>query len=893
MNTERKCPECGISLPADAPAGLCPRCLLQSASVTQSASEGGSGGGTIASTRPTPGSQYGGYQILRLLGRGGMGEVYEADHLESGRRVALKVMNHSLTSETDRLRFLREGRLAASVSHPNVIYVFGSEEIEGVPVIAMELVHEGTLKDVVRKRGPLPVGEAVEQVLQVIAGLEAANTTGVLHRDIKPGNCFVGVDGTVKVGDFGLSISTLARPESMVTTAGSVLGTPGMASPEQLRGEELDVRSDIYSVGATLYYLLTGKLPFLGDDMVQLIANVLDQPPKSPAVHRPDLPSGLVRIILRCLAKERAKRFTSYTELADALRPFDETETEPAGLGKRTVAYLLDSLIASLPMFVAIAQTGYAYDDPFLAERTVATGLWLLAQMMFGWTYFTVAEGIWGGGFGKALCGIRVVSPDGSAPGLGRALGRVAIFELSSLIPMVVVLMTWTGEQYRKLYHDSDFLWTDWLMMVVTLLFFCTMRRSNGFAAIYDLATGTRVVRRELGEHRPTCLPIGMPLRSLKGPGQIGPYAIIGQVADWNDESLLLAHDPALRRDVWIHRKNNGESAVSARRRECARPTRLRWLNGRTDDGEYWDAFEAPAGRPLLDVVTAPQSWTAVRFWLRDLVEEFQAMQDDGEAEMSLDHAWVREDGRLLVLDFPAPGVESKDPGRCTSLESLQQGLAKLADRAHVGDLHEAPIKGPRPLAAQSFVQRLKAGAFESLPVLLGNLQSLTRQSGQASGRLRVGGILMGLIPAVFLSLAMYFTMTNEARRWDSAWREMFAERPTLRHALLADVGALDAAMVQQIILYTGSEYADLLTNSAFWADGELGRQLITEEREYLTNAVALVKYTESSELEAARRQAREIVRRVVGADHEIAMESGLMLFLIFYSIAALFRSFP
>ncbi|MGB0581033.1 MAG: serine/threonine-protein kinase [Limisphaerales bacterium] len=306
MNTQKNCPECGVELPPDAPVGLCPRCLLQSATAPQSSTGEGSGG--IASARPVIGADYGGYQIIRLLGRGGMGEVYEADHLASGRRVALKVMNHSLTSETDRMRFLREGRLAASVSHPNVIYVYGSEEIDGVPVIAMELVHEGTLKDVVRKRGPLPVGEAVEQMLQVIAGLEAANVTGVLHRDIKPGNCFVGADGTVKVGDFGLSISTLARPESMVTTAGSVLGTPGLASPEQLRGEELDVRSDIYSVGATLYHLLTGRLPFNAEDLVQLIANVLDQPPKSPADHRPDLPAGLVRVILRCLAKDRGQR---------------------------------------------------------------------------------------------------------------------------------------------------------------------------------------------------------------------------------------------------------------------------------------------------------------------------------------------------------------------------------------------------------------------------------------------------------------------------------------------------------------------------------------------------------------------------------------------------------
>ena len=138
----------------------------------------------------------------------------------------------------------------------------------------------------------------------------------------------------------------------------------------------------------------------------------------------------------------------------------------------------------------------------------------------------------------------------------------------------------------------------------------------------------------------------------------------------------------------------------------------------------------------------------------------------------------------------------------------------------------------------------------------------------------------------------MYFTMMNEARRWDASWNEMFSDRPSLRHALLADVGAVDAIMVQQIILYTGSEYADLLTNSTFWADPELGRQLITEEREYLTNAVELVKVTDLTELKAARKQGRQIVHWVVGSDHEIAMESGQMLFLILYSIGALVSLF-
>src|SRR5436190_6884613 len=204
---------------------------------------------------PKPGALFGGYRIVSELGRGGMGTVFEAEHLESGRRLAIKVLSHKLNSMADRARFLREGRLAGSINHPNSVYVFGTEEIGDTPVIAMELIGGGTLQDHVQRGGPLAIAEAVDAILQVIAGLEAAQAVGILHRDIKPANCFVDVDGTVKVGDFGLSISTGARDDTNITMHGQFLGTPAFCPPEQLRGEELNVRSDMYSVGITLFFL--------------------------------------------------------------------------------------------------------------------------------------------------------------------------------------------------------------------------------------------------------------------------------------------------------------------------------------------------------------------------------------------------------------------------------------------------------------------------------------------------------------------------------------------------------------------------------------------------------------------------------------------------------------
>ena len=163
-----------------------------------------------------------------------MGEVFEAEDLRSGTRVAIKASGRPLDGEADRTRFLREGRLAAAIGHPNVVYVFAADECRGVPVIVTELVTGGTLRDLVERQGRLAAMEAVDLMRQVAAGLDAAAREGVVHRDVKPSNCFVDTEGQIKIGDFGLAISTL---EVAVRPRGAgIEGTLAFASPEQLRG---------------------------------------------------------------------------------------------------------------------------------------------------------------------------------------------------------------------------------------------------------------------------------------------------------------------------------------------------------------------------------------------------------------------------------------------------------------------------------------------------------------------------------------------------------------------------------------------------------------------------------------------------------------------------------
>src|SRR5271157_5318600 len=177
-----QCPVCGRQLPPHVPPRRCPHCLLRQGLPTGPGEAPDDAGAAtdLKADRAVPqrGETFGHYRIGRLLGQGGMGAVFEAEDLESGRRVALKVLGHRLDSPEARSRFLREGRLAASVNHPNSVYVFGTEDIAGIPVIAMELVGGGTLHDRVSRQGPRPVGEAVDSVLQIIAGLEAAQQVG-------------------------------------------------------------------------------------------------------------------------------------------------------------------------------------------------------------------------------------------------------------------------------------------------------------------------------------------------------------------------------------------------------------------------------------------------------------------------------------------------------------------------------------------------------------------------------------------------------------------------------------------------------------------------------------------------------------------------------------------
>jgi serine/threonine protein kinase len=759
-----RCPQCGAGLAADAPEGLCPQCLLNVGLPAQSDARrgeavtvppSGSFGLPDPSRRdlrglPEVGRQYGAYRLVRLLGTGGMGAVYEAEHLESGRRLALKVLGHSVGSPEARARFLREGRLAASINHPNSVYIYGTEEIEGTPVIAMELEAGGTLQDRVRQDGPLPVTEAVDAILQIIAGLEAAQAAGVLHRDVKPSNCFVGADGTVKVGDFGLSISTVGRGETNLTIAGSFLGTPSFSSPEQLRGDELNVGSDMYSVGVTLYYLLTGRAPFEADNMVRLLATVLERPAESPGKLRPEIPEGLGRAVLRCLEKQPANRFKDYHELRRALLPFNSTAPTPGTLGLRFLAGAIDVLLwnlAAIPVHLLVVPRLSWLTDP-LASRGWSSHLVLAVVGFILWIlYYTVPEGVWGAAPGKALCHLRVVALNRNVPGVPKALIRAAIILALPTIPFWIIF--WLDPMAGDPFTGKE----GWLPLLIAhsywpllALMFSMARRRNGFAGLHGLLSRTRVIRKPAYQARPGLATEAEAPPTTEATPAIGPYHVLHSLDEADAGELLVGYDARLLRKVWLRRLPNGAPPVAATVRGLGRSGRLRWLTGKRSPNECWDAYEYISGEPLVNLLHRRQPWRSVRYWLLDLATELDAGMKDQSlpAALGLDRVWITADGRAKLLDFQAPGI--REPGPLSGMQPLAGGdvasvrlfLNQVAIAALEGRVvdAEAARSGapavPLPLHARTFLNELPAFQTPELPVaalgpLLGKVASVSR----------------------------------------------------------------------------------------------------------------------------------------------------------------------
>ncbi len=285
-----------------------------------------------------PGAKLGDYEVKGLLGSGGMGEVYRARDTRLAREVAIKVLPAFYSSDPDRLRrFEQEARAAAALNHPNILAVFQMGTYEGSPYLVSELLEGSTLRELLA-RGPLPVRKAIDFGVQVAHGLAAAHEKGIVHRDLKPENLFVTKNGRAKILDFGLaklaraplSSRQSASTGSVGTDTGVVMGTVGYMAPEQVRGQNLDYRTDIFAFGAILYEMLTGNRAFQKPTSAETMSSILNEEPPGISQILPSLPPALARVVHRCLEKSPEQRFQSASDLAFALEALSDSGMSPA-----------------------------------------------------------------------------------------------------------------------------------------------------------------------------------------------------------------------------------------------------------------------------------------------------------------------------------------------------------------------------------------------------------------------------------------------------------------------------------------------------------------------------------------------------------------------------------
>jgi serine/threonine protein kinase/Tol biopolymer transport system component len=283
------------------------------------------------------GTKVGQYEIISPLGAGSMGEVYRARDLQLNREVAIKILPSFVKTDPDRLaRFEIEAKAAGALNHPNILSVYQMGTHDGAPYLVCELLEGKTLAESLR-RGPLPIRQAIQFGVQIAHGLSAAHEKGIVHRDLKPENLFVTKDGRIKILDFGLAkvippkegISNLA---STVTRIGVAMGTVGYMSPEQVRGQSVDQRTDIFAFGAILYEMVMGKRSFLKSTEADTVSAILNEEPPPITQLAPDAPPALERVIRRCIEKNPEQRFRSASDLAFALEALSDPGTLRSGI---------------------------------------------------------------------------------------------------------------------------------------------------------------------------------------------------------------------------------------------------------------------------------------------------------------------------------------------------------------------------------------------------------------------------------------------------------------------------------------------------------------------------------------------------------------------------------
>lgn len=693
------------------------------------------------------------YRILSKLGSGGMGIVYEAEELDSGRRVALKILQSDLRHSEEALqRFRREAESAAAISHNNCVFLYGVTEIDGAPAIAMELVEGETVEERITKSKqppalPIPITTAAGWMLQILDGLGAAHRAGVIHRDVKPSNCFITSDGTVKIGDFGLS--RLLGPDIQLTQSGQFVGSPLFAAPEQIKGDVVTPATDVYSAGATLFTILTGRPPFEGQNIGAVLARILGDPPPSVRSLRPDVPAGMDKILQKALAKNARDRFQSMQQMRHALEPFAGDRTTVAALGRRVGGFILDQGLSVLLFWTLTVPILSAFNISVVgasSDPVNASAVDVIATFASTFTiailYFGYCEWRFGATVGKWLLGQRVVDLENRPPKAWRIMVRTLVFHAVIIsFSMGLLFISGHSKQTFIINFGPSFSLSGYVVVLVS------MRKSNAFRGIHEFASGTRVVESATTQSNEDTAPLPE-LRAL--PATVmdaGPWKILGLLSQALEGPIYLAHDPRLKRDLWLHVHARADAPAVP----PSGPHEVRWLGRTAINGVVYDSFEAVPGAPVLEYLERPRaySWTTALSIARSAIDLAGSISDDIDPR----RLWVTTRGEVKIAPcaFGISGANAR-PGS-TSRDLLRQ-LASVvlfgdeAARGHgVGD---APIT--------SMEQVRKALGLQGSGAL-GAASAAIRESAGASPAVLRGVRLLQMFMGNVLLLFSFFIM--------------------------------------------------------------------------------------------------------------------------------------
>ncbi|MFK7769733.1 MAG: protein kinase [Mariniblastus sp.] len=739
------------------------------------------------------------YRLERWLGSGGMGNVWEAVEVKTGRRVALKRLSKSMVTDESYLkRFVREARLAAKISHPRVTFVYNTGTDKGQPYIAMELMPGKTLADKVESEGPLDIRTAVDRTLDMVDGLIAAHRQGMVHRDVKPGNCFLDTDDTVKIGDFGLSKSLISNDVNLTQT-GTFMGTPSYAAPEQIRGGELDGRTDGYAVGATLYFLLTARTPFKGDAM-SVTAQIMTDTAPSTRKFNPKIPKELDNVISKCLQKDPVKRFQDLEDLKVALLPYATQPDTITDAGRRLAAFMIDQCfiqIVALSSLVSFAIANAIYlvtivrmeQEEFQANIQANTSN---STMWFGVTiwcvtilYYGFFEGRYGRAVGKRIMGFHVVDVEGQRVGFWRSALRTFAVPGCFGIPLIHFAVIGIGGADIAQTASQVTLFLRGLLVYFVPLAICasTMRASNRLLGLQGIISGTRVVRLNTGKQK-IRVPVVEPKLNTIDIKQFGPYATRDLMGESKAGKVYLGSDESLNRDVWVVERENG-SEPGQKRINLARVSRQRWLEGGTEPSTdntgtevRWDAFEAIHGVPIQTFVGLNQDadWSHYGQVMKEMVAELRAALADGTLpqNLSLTQVWLDEDGHAKLLDKQLVDVvssnsRSKRTTKCSSVDlamsAVEDHEASDVDQAvhliqDLGDL----IRRTKllPASVQDFLVELSTKPVQAstLDWAGEQLDSLSTDKGNLTWDSRLGIVAatvgLEMIPYVLVAIVAY-----------------------------------------------------------------------------------------------------------------------------------------